>query len=145
MRGVSVNSWFCSVMVITLDSDSNNPGSIPGRTSLFVFFCFFLNHLLINSFACFSFALFIVSYLVSFYIHFEPLIDHSRLAGHRPIKCRKILMGTKHFPPIPSTICSCKPCLETKQLQKCRILMIISLQRKGESSMMAHSQTKAQP
>ena len=41
MRGVSVNSWFCSVMVITLDSDSNNPGSIPGRTSLFVFFAFF--------------------------------------------------------------------------------------------------------
>ena len=29
---------FCSVMVITLDSDSNNPGSIPGRTSLFFFF-----------------------------------------------------------------------------------------------------------
>ena len=24
--------WFCSVMVITLDSDSNDPGSIPGRT-----------------------------------------------------------------------------------------------------------------
>ena len=29
--------WFCSVMVITLDSDSNDPGSIPGRTSFFSF------------------------------------------------------------------------------------------------------------
>lgn len=27
-------NWFCSVMAITLDFESNNPGSNPGRTSL---------------------------------------------------------------------------------------------------------------
>ena len=32
--------WFCSVMVITLDSDSNDPGSIPGRTFFFFFFVY---------------------------------------------------------------------------------------------------------
>jgi hypothetical protein len=34
------NKRFCSVMAITLDFESNNPGSNPGRTFFFFFFIY---------------------------------------------------------------------------------------------------------
>ena len=37
------NVWSYRVAAITLDYESNNPGSNPGRTSIFVFFLKFKN------------------------------------------------------------------------------------------------------
>ena len=41
-NGQGRSRWSYSVMVITLDFESSNPGSNPGRTFLFNFFFFFL-------------------------------------------------------------------------------------------------------
>ena len=38
--GPTMKNWLCSVMAITADSDSANPGSIPGTTFSFFLFLY---------------------------------------------------------------------------------------------------------
>lgn len=93
-------------MVITLDSDSNDPGSIPGRTSSFFVFYFCTSFIANNDwynvvlfdlcFISFLSLIFLVAFLFQYLLP-STLHEFVGKLDSRPIRRRKTLKGAEYL------------------------------------------------